>query len=134
VEPLQLVNGQRTLVYSCTVRADGTISGTPLGVLGIIFAWDRLGQTVVTHTPLSAQEWEHTRACITDEDGYLLADSQKSALGGRVTFDGMTEFLHQASGALTTIVDGRTVRIAHAASPGYETYRTGWHSLLIRAL
>jgi hypothetical protein len=35
---------------------------------------------------------------------------------------------------MTTTLDGQQVSVAHAASPGYETYRTGWHSLLIRKL
>ena len=33
-----------------------------------------------------------------------------------------------------TQLQGRAYCIAHAASPGYETYRTGWHSLILQAL
>jgi hypothetical protein len=116
------------------VRDKGVITGKPLGVLGIVFAWDALGQTVVKRTPLTSQEWERTRACIVDEDGVVLADSEERLLADRITFDGMHSLFGERYGALTTRLDGRDVSIAHAASPGYETYRTGWHSLLIRRL
>jgi hypothetical protein len=134
VENLQLVNGQRALVYSCTVRRNGVITGEPLGVLGIIFAWDALGQTVVKRTPLSADEWKRTRACIIDDAGRIMADSHPSESSRHIIFDGMQEFLREPSGAIITTLEGRTVCLAHALSPGYETYRTGWHSLLIRRL
>jgi Methyl-accepting chemotaxis protein (MCP) signalling domain len=134
VESSPLVNGKRALVYSCTVREEGVIQGKLLGVLGILFAWDPLGQTVIRHTPLSAQEWKSTRACICDETGLLLADSDGTASSRHITFDGMQKLLQGPFGAITTVLDGRNVSVAHAASPGYETYRTGWHSLLIRSL
>lgn len=134
VESSPLVGGQRALVYSCTVREDGIIRGKPLGVLGIVFAWDALGQTVVQHTPLSAHEWKSTRACIIDDDGLLLADSDQSTVARHLTFEGLPKLLGTALSAMTTALDGKTVSIAHAASPGYETYRTGWHSVLIRRL
>jgi hypothetical protein len=30
------------------------------------------------------------------------------------------------------MVGGREVMACHAASQGFETYRTGWHALLLR--
>lgn len=134
MESLPLVNGHRALVYSCTVREGGVIGGKPLGVLGILFAWDALGQTVVKHTPLSANEWKSTRACIIDAAGLVLADSEPSAVGSILSLDKLPKLLGTALGATTATLNGEPVSVAHAASPGYETYRTGWHSLLIRKL
>jgi hypothetical protein len=127
-----LVDDQLALVYSCTVREGGRVNGKPLGVLGIVFAWEALGQTVVRRTPLSAAEWARTRACIVDGDGRVLADSADKRVGQTLAFDGLETLLQQPRGAISSRLEGKHVRIAHAASPGFETYCTGWHSLLIR--
>jgi hypothetical protein len=134
VHPSPLVNNQSSLVYSCVVRQDGLVNGAPLGVLGIVFAWEALGQTVLERTPLSPEEWQQTRACIVDDSGMVLADSAGKSLRERLAFDGIETLFKDARGACTARLGADTVRIAHAASPGFETYRTGWHSILVRQL
>jgi hypothetical protein len=42
--------------------------------------------------------------------------------------------LQSTRNATDTQLDGCAVRAAHAASSGFESYRSGWHSLLIRRL
>ena len=32
-----------------------------------------------------------------------------------------------------TQIAGQPLLVCHAASPGFETYRTGWHALLLRS-
>lgn len=126
-----LVNGKRVLVYSCAVRERGEAHGAVLGVLGILFDWDALALTVVRRTPLTPTEWTHTRVCIVDGTGRVLADSAEDA-SERLEFDGWKPLLEQPRGSMMATVDGRRACIAHAASPGFETYRTGWHSLIIQ--
>jgi hypothetical protein len=133
VHPSKLVNGQRVVVYSCVIREGGSVYGKPLGVLGTLLAWDNLGQTVVQRTPLSRAEWAATRVCIIDSQGAVLADSELGA-SDRLEFPELAALLGNARGAVDTQLDGHTVRVAHAASVGFETYRTDWHSLLIRRL
>jgi hypothetical protein len=127
-----LVNGEFALVYSCVVREGGRVSGAPLGVLGIVFAWEALGQTVVKRTPLSTEEWQRIRVCVVDDTGLVLADSEDRLLKERLEFEGMAELLAEPRAARSVRMGAHEVRIAHAGSPGFETYRTGWHSLLIR--
>jgi Methyl-accepting chemotaxis protein (MCP) signalling domain len=134
VHPCSLVNGQLALVYSCVVREGGRVNGKPLGVLGIVFAWEALSQTIVLRTPLSAPEWECTRVCVVDQDGLVLADSTGKALAETLQFEERDALFNQSRGAVTADLGAKRVRIAHAKSMGYETYRTGWHSLLIRQL
>jgi Methyl-accepting chemotaxis protein (MCP) signalling domain len=134
VHACSLVNGQLALVYSCVVREGGRVNGRPLGVLGILFAWEALGQVVMQRTPLSPQEWQRTRACIVDGSGLVLADSSGKVLKERFDFEGRDALFKDPRGAITVDLGTNRVRIAHAGSPGYETYRTGWHSLLIRQL
>ncbi|MET0291966.1 MAG: cache domain-containing protein [Steroidobacteraceae bacterium] len=131
-----LVGDRRSLVYSCAVREGGGVHGRVLGVLGIVFDWEALGDQVVRRTPLSSDEWATTRACLVDENGLVLADSAPIS-GTRSTvldFPERQKLFSGQRGIVATLLDSQPVRIAHAASPGFETYRTGWHSLLIRQM
>ncbi|NJN36326.1 MAG: hypothetical protein HC794_03785, partial [Nitrospiraceae bacterium] len=70
-----MVNGQRILAYSCAVRERGEAHGRVIGVLGILFNWDSLAQTIVKNTPLTEDEKKRTRCCIVDDAGLILADA-----------------------------------------------------------
>lgn len=129
-----LAGGERVLVYACGVREDGRVDGRLLGVLGIVFRWDALAQTVVQRTPLSEQEWGRSRVCIVDDQGQVLADSAGRTLQDVIDFPGREALLRQPRAAQVIEYAGRAHCIAHAASPGYETYRTGWHSLILQAI
>ncbi len=128
-----LANGERVLVYSCSVREGSRVNGRVLGVLGIVFRWDALAQTVLGRTPLSEGEWTRSRACIVDRDGLVLADSASRQLQDTLAFPGMAELFSHPRGATVVELSGRRHCVAHAASPGYETYATGWHSLILQA-
>ncbi len=129
-----LAGGERVLVYACGVREGGRVDGRLLGVLGIVFRWDALAQTVVQRTPLSQQEWTRSRACIVDGQVRVLADSAGRILQEVIDFPGRDELLRQPLAARVVEFQGRPHCVAHAASPGYETYRSGWHSLILQAL
>lgn len=127
-----LVGGQNVLVYSCVVREGGAVNGRPLGVLGIVFKWDALGPETLRRIPLTRREAAITRAVIVDNDGRVLADPDPQRVGQDLGFDGMAALFSQARGAVTARLDGAVWRIGHARSPGFETYATGWHCLLMR--
>lgn len=129
-----LVGGERVLVYACTVREGGDVKGQPLGVLGIVFRWDGLGLDVMQRTPLTASEWAVTRTVITDDTGQVLTANDPARIGSRLDFAGRDQLFAQPRGALDTRIAGVPVRVAHALSAGFETYRTGWHSLVLRQL
>ncbi len=134
VHATPLAGGERVLVYACSVREGGRVDGRMLGVLGIVFRWDALAQTVVQRTPLSEQEWARSRVCIVDDEGRVLADSSGRTLQDVIDFPGREQLLRQPRAAQVVTYGGRAHCIAHAASPGYETYRTGWHSLILQAV
>ena len=46
---------------------------------------------------------------------------------------GLAFCLGLRSEAMIVELSGRRHCVAHAASPGYETYATGWHSLILQA-
>ena len=127
-----LVNDQRVLAYSCCVREGGDITGKPLGVLGILFNWDALAQTIVHDTPLAPDEKQRTRVCIVDDAGRVLADTQGRQLQDTLLLPDWSRLKSLKKGFVTASYEGRECCIGHAVSPGYETYSTGWHSLLIQ--
>lgn len=134
VHASELVNAERVLVYSAAVREGGANQGRVLGALGILFNYDALAQTIMANTPVDGDLMQDTRACIVDARGLLLADSWGRLLQERLEFPGMDELLRQDKGYVITSVGGRRACVAHAKAPGYETYSTGWHSLIIQRL
>jgi len=126
-----LVNQQRSLVYSCAVRAGGEAHGEPLGVLGIVFNWDALGQTILDRMPLSPHERQRAIACFVDPEGNVLADFPAGSL--REKFDtSLFHGLRQGNkGYGVHYFCGREYVAGFAMSPGFETYATGWSSLVM---
>jgi hypothetical protein len=133
VHPSALVDGKRVLVYSCAVREGGDVRGRVLGVLGILFDWDALAVTIVRRTPLTADEWTRTRVCIVDGHGRVLADSMQDGTP-QLDISAWKALLKQPRSSAVLRIEGRDTCVAHAASPGYETYRSGWHSLILQQL
>jgi hypothetical protein len=129
-----LANQQRVLVYSCRVCEGGDAKAKPVGVLGVIFNWDGLAQKIAHETPVQPERKERTRVCITDEQGLVLADSADRVLHEKITFTEKATVYAQKKGGLVTTVGGVDSIVAHAQSPGFETYRSGWHSLIIEQL
>lgn len=134
VHPSPLVNGQRILAYACTVREGGESQGRTLGVLGILFRWDALAQTVVLNTPLLDAEKPLTRVMMVDKAGLVLADTAEGMLRDRLTFRGADEVFSRKKGFVVTEHEGAPVMVAHAYAPGYETYSTGWYSVILQRL
>jgi len=134
VHESSLVDGNRVLIYSCAVREKGEKFGEPLGALGIVFNWDSLAQVVVKNTPLSEEEWAYTRVCILDDSGSILADSHDQMLREVLRFQKSSEVFSSTFGFLETRVNDRKSFVAHAPSEGFETYKSGWTSVLIQSI
>ena len=128
-----LVNHERALVYSCAVREGGESRGKILGVLGIVFNWDALGQTILDRIPLAPREKQRAIACFLDGEGNVLADYPAGAL--RDSFDNaLFQGLRQGQKSYGVHhFGGREYVAGFAMSPGFETYATGWASLVMVA-
>lgn len=127
-----LVDHKSSLIYSAAVRAGGDVNGTAIGVLGIIFNWEALAASIIKNTPLAANDRHSTRIVIVDNQGNILADSS-----ARQTFDQIpAAWLDCAAssrkGFTKVKVNGQPHCLAFADSPGYETYSTGWKSLILQ--
>ena len=131
VEQSTLCSGQRAMVFACTVRRDGKADGVTIGVLAVVFRWDALAQTIVERTPLSPSEWSRSRVCILDTQGEILADSAQK-FGSQMRLPDWNGIMDQDRGYDMATIGNRVHCVGHARSPGYETYRTGWLSIILQ--
>lgn len=128
----RLVNENSVLGYSCGVRENGQARGKLLGVLGIFFNWEEFAQTIMEQTPLSESERERTRCCICNDEGLILADSWGRQLDEKIELENLEQIFAEPKNFLIGNYDGNPACIAHAQAPGFETYSTGWHSLVMQ--
>jgi hypothetical protein len=128
-----LVNNEVSLVFSCAVREGGYQHGKIIGVLGAFFRWEDLAQKIVKQVRLMDEE-KHTRICIVDDDGLILADSQDLILDDKIEFLGRNMLFERSKDFMIVEYRGDMCCIAHASSPGYETYSSGLHSLIIQKI
>lgn len=129
-----LVGGEHALVYTTAVRENGAANGKILGALGIVFRYEDLAQDIVKNVPFSAEEKAKSRVCIVDGHGRVLADSDDRILEDTIEFSTRDQLLELEKGFVMGQYKGAECCIAHAKAPGYETYTTGWHSLIIQRL
>ena len=130
----RLTGDKPALVYSCGVRENGQANGRLLGVLGVVFNWEGLAQTILRQAPIPESERAATRCVIVDPAGSLLADSWERHLTEKLEFPRLAEVFGGAKNFIIDKYDGKRCCIAHAQAPGFETYSTGWHSLVIQPL
>lgn len=127
-----LVDDQAVLVYSCGVRAGGESNGEVLGTLGILFNWNDLAQTIVETVPIAESERANTRAVICDDDGHILADSWGKQLADRLSLPEQDALFAEPKNFKMIDQGNDRLCVAHARAPGFETYSTGWHSVLLQ--
>ena len=129
-----LVGNKHILAYSCGVRSGGEANGKLLGVLGILFNWESLAQTILETTPIDARDHDHVRICIIDRNGVVLADTKHEALKDRLSIEPLTPLIQSRKGFRIIETNGQRQLFALATAPGYETYTTGWIGLIIQNL
>lgn len=129
-----LINDQLALVYSCAVRENGNPNGKIIGILATVFNWESLAQKIMHEVALNDVEKANSRVCIVENKGLILADSDGKILQDTIDFAGKNEIFDKKKSFTITEYKGKKCCIAHASSPGYEGYSTGWHSVIIQKL
>ena len=129
-----LVDTKSSLIYSAAVREDGRVNGKAIGVLGIIFNWEALSSSIVANTPLNDRDRRNSRIAIVDPQGQILADSNARQSFDQIPSSWLESMSVSRKGFTKIDVNGKPHCLAFADSPGYETYSTGWKSLLLQAI
>ncbi|KAF6243111.1 chemotaxis protein [Nitrosopumilus sp. b1] len=124
-------SGSHTMTFSCKVHENGDPNRPAIGVLAAVFNWDGLAQQVVNGTPINQDEKEKTRVCIVDENGTILADTQNRILD-KFSIPKMNDLFAKKQGFVKISQRGEEQLVCHGLSHGYETYASGWHSVIIQ--
>ncbi len=122
-----IAEDRSVIIFSSVIKDE---SGSPLGVLADIFRWKEFADKIVRSIPLSDKEKSITRACITDSDGVVIADSANRY--DIIELSRKKELFSMSRGFIIDEFRGKRCIIAHAYSQGYENYSSGFHSLLIQ--
>lgn len=132
--PSALANQQSVLIYSSSVRQNGAANAPVLGALGVVFNWAALSQAALTNKSIDAAEAKRTLRLITDRDFQVLASSKPLTADFRIPVEQIDSILSQNKGHCAAKMGGKDACVAHALSPGFESYATGWRSFLIQEL
>jgi hypothetical protein len=130
----ELVGGQDVLVYSSSVRKHGEATEPTIGVLGVIFNWAALASAVLSNASLDQAESQRTLRLIVDRDMNILASSRPLPHDYRPPTQCIEKIFNENKAYILETIDSQELCVAHAKSPGFETYATGWHSLLIQEI
>lgn len=127
-----LVLGQPALVYGAAVREGGESNGRPLGALGIVFNWPGLADPIMQHIPVSPSEQSSTRAYIITPQGEVVASRGGESVGTRLNLPDLHRIAGSDKGFYVASFEDQPWSIGHARAPGFETYSTGWHSIVMQ--
>lgn len=130
----QLVNELPSLIYSCSVRANGDSNGTVLGALGILFDWHGLANPILENIPVSPSEKQTTEAYIVNAQGQVLASNRNIPIGRDLSLPGFDQVLKNATGFYVSKSGDKEICVGHAKAPGFETYSTEWYSIIVQPL
>jgi hypothetical protein len=64
----------------------------------------------------------------------ILADTKNAILKERLNISHLESLILQGKGFTNAELHGIPTLFAIATAPGYETYSTGWHSIIIQTL
>ena len=111
--------------YATAIRRGAQTKGQAIGALGIFFDWAPQAAAVVGGVGLSDDEKRHARVLLLDGARRVIAASDGQGV--------LTEIYDLKSSGRTRgfYVEGDRL-VAHALTPGYETYRgLGWFGVIM---
>lgn len=120
------------LMFSSKIHRDGKKSNEVMGILGIVFDWERFIKTIFDQTPLRENELNSTKLIILDSDRKKLSENtiQKNFAFGNYL---ESSFDKKKCFKIIPIDDSEAI-LAHSKSAGYEGFSTGWHSIILQPL
>lgn len=118
------LGGAPVATYATAIRLGAQPDGRPIGALGIFFDWAPQAAAVVGGVGLSDEEKQHARVLLLDGKNRVIAASDGA--------DVLTERYHlKADGQARGFYVEHDRLVAHALTPGYETYRgLGWSGVI----
>jgi hypothetical protein len=124
VAPAASLDRAPVATYATAIRRGAQAGGEAIGALGIFFDWAPQAAAVVEGVGLSQEEKQHARVLLLDGASRVIAASDGAGL--------LTErYELRAGGAPRGFYVAGDRLVAHALTPGYETYRgLGWSGVI----
>jgi len=129
----ELADNNSALIYSCAVRRDGKNNGDVLGVLGVIFDWDRFSREILkrAETMLNSESIHEVHAYLCTPEGQIIATSSEGKNHTHLEISDLAQVrTHKDHFNLQTVGSVQKL-IGYAPSPGYETYSSGWIAVVV---
>ena len=118
------LGGKPVATYATAIRKDAQPDGQAIGALGIFFDWAPQAAAVVEGIGLSEEEKQHARVMLLDGGNRVIAASDRRGVLCE-TYD------LKAGGKARGFYVDRARLVAHALTPGYETYQgLGWSGVI----
>ncbi|HEX8417103.1 MAG TPA: methyl-accepting chemotaxis protein, partial [Methylobacterium sp.] len=128
VEGQGALGGAQVATYCASIRAGGSATGKPLGVLAIHFDWEPQARAIVEGIRVAPEDRERTRVLLVDAGNRILAASDRR---GALTETLVLDAGPRASGCDRDARSGAVT--AFHRTPGYETYRgLGWSGVIVQ--
>lgn len=116
------LGGAPAATYATAIRKGAQADGQPLGALGIFFDWAPQAAAVVGGVGLSEEEQQNARVMLLDGQSRVIAASDGKGL--------LVETYDLKAQGRGFYVSGDRL-VAHALTPGYETYEgLGWSGVI----
>jgi hypothetical protein len=127
----ELADRKNTLIYSCGVREHGRANGQLQGVLGVVFNWDALGKEVLLQSQaVLAAETENQVSCyICRTDGVIVASTESFTPGSKIAIENLPDSIKSPFTGWQ-VANGQSLLVGASLSRGFETYKTGWVSII----
>lgn len=135
-----LVGNKPALIYSCGVRrtSSAVVSGgqgeSPMGVLGVVFHWYGLALPILQTLAMNSRESQAAICLFLDEDGECLATSGEGDAHDWLQPQDLQRVFSSSQGYFSISKNGKKYLVAHAKAPGFETYSTGWYSVIVQPI
>lgn len=127
IEINDALGGKSVATYATAVRAGGEEDGEIVGAMGIFFDWEDQAESVVNSISLPPEERERTTIMIVDRDFKIIASSDRMVRLGEYM-----ALRHDKEEKGAYLLEDETI-VAHALTPGYETYAgLGWRGVIIQ--
>jgi hypothetical protein len=124
VATAQALGDAPVATYATAIRSGAQANGRAIGALGIFFDWEPQAAAIVGGVGLSEEEKRHARVLLLDGAKRVIAASDRRGVLSE-SYD-----LKSSGAERGFYVDGNRL-VAHALTPGYETYRgLGWSGLI----
>jgi Methyl-accepting chemotaxis protein (MCP) signalling domain len=123
-----LHDNQTVAIYSAAIRMGAKIDGKVIGVLGVVFDFEKQAKVIVEKEPaFNAEELKKVRVMLLDQNLRIIADSANNTLLENF-------FLQHSNKQKGFYFNDKKELVAFAKTIGYQEYDgLGWYAVIVQS-